>query len=77
MENMTEPAGKPVPFDEMTTDEKILHVQDLWDIIASRPDEVSVTPEQRAELRRRLAAHRAGPDAARPWHEVRAEIEKP
>ncbi len=64
MSRMSGPAAKSVPFDEMTTDEQIQHVQDLWDIIASKADEVPVTPEHRAELRRRLGAHRDDPDAA-------------
>jgi putative addiction module component (TIGR02574 family) len=70
-------SGKPMAFDEMSTDEQILYVQDLWDAIAAKAETVPVPPEQRAELRRRLAMHQADPAAVRPWHEVRADIEKP
>jgi putative addiction module component (TIGR02574 family) len=51
-------------------------VEDLWDSIAEdAPDEAfPVSPELAAELERRLAEHRANPDAARPWREIRAEI---
>ena len=73
---MSDAAAKAIPFQEMSTDELILHVQELWDIIAARAEEIEVPPDQRAELRRRLAAHRAEPGAARPWHEIRADIEK-
>ncbi len=73
---MSSSAQKKTPeFDAMSVDEQIDYVQSLWDRIAARPDGVSVTPAQRQELDRRLKAHRANPDAARPWEEVRAEIE--
>lgn len=61
-------------FGQMTPDERIQHVQALWDRIAEHPEDVPVTQAQRDELDRRLAAHRADPDAAVPWEEVKHDI---
>lgn len=61
-------------FDHMTTDEQIVHVQDLWDRIASRPENIEVSDAWRHELARRSAELKANPDSAVPWEDVRAEI---
>jgi putative addiction module component (TIGR02574 family) len=58
-------------FDELSVPEQILHVQELWDRIAAHPEQVPVTEAQRAELRRRLAAHRDDPSSGRSWEDVR------
>lgn len=63
-------------FDQMTPAERILHVQSLWDRIAEEPEGVPVSDEMRAELDRRLAAHRADPSAAIPWEQVKAELRR-
>jgi len=63
-------------FEEMTPAERILYVQDLWDQIAQRPGEVPVSDVWKAELDRRLDAHRADPAAAIPWEQVRAELRR-
>ncbi len=46
-------------------------------VLADRIDsgELEVTDAQRALVRRRLHAHKANPDTARPWSEVRRELE--
>jgi putative addiction module component (TIGR02574 family) len=61
-------------FDRMTTDEQIAHVQDLWDRIAARPENIEVSEAWRQELARRSAELKANPDSAIPWEDVRAEI---
>ncbi len=63
-------------FDQMTPAERILHVQSLWDRIAEEPEGVPVSDEMKAELDRRLAAHRAEPSTAIPWEQVKAELRR-
>ncbi len=62
-----------VDFDALSPAEKILHVQDLWDRIACA-QEVDVTPQQRADLDRRLDAYRADPTRGSPWEQVRDRL---
>jgi putative addiction module component (TIGR02574 family) len=54
--------------------EKLAYVRRLWAEVLATPDEVELSDDQQQELRRRLAAHREDPSAARPWAEVRAEL---
>lgn len=61
-------------FDDLSIDEQIQHVQDLWERIASHPDRVPLTDAQRDELRRRLAEHRANPETGASWDVVRDRL---
>ncbi len=61
-------------FDQLSTAERIRLLQDLWDEIAADPDAVPVTEAQRAELDRRLEAHRANPDACVDWADAKARL---
>ena len=74
---MAQPIANPPPgFESLSVDEKIEYVQALWDGILESGDEVPVPDWHREVIAERLAEHRANPDAARPWPEVRAEIER-
>lgn len=48
----------------------------LWDSLTPTEQEAEfdLTPEQRAELDRRLAEHFADPTSAIPWDEVRRKL---
>ena len=59
---------------ELPVSERIELVCDLWDSIAQVPEKVALTPEQSAELDRRLGAYRLSPTAGSPWSEVKARI---
>jgi putative addiction module component (TIGR02574 family) len=59
-------------FEQMTTAERVLYVQALWDRIAEDSDEVPLSEAQRAEVRRRVEEHRADPGSAVPWEQVLA-----
>lgn len=54
--------------------DRIQLVEDIWDSIASSPEAVSLTEDQRAELERRLEAYHRDPGAGSPWEEVKARL---
>lgn len=57
--------------------ERIELVEDIWDSIAEETTaSVQLSQEQRAELHRRLTAHRADPSSSIPWEQVRATLFK-
>jgi putative addiction module component (TIGR02574 family) len=64
----------PPGFDELTTEEKVEYVQSLWDRILAGPDDVPVPRWHQEVVGERLDAHRADPDAARPWEETREDL---
>jgi putative addiction module component (TIGR02574 family) len=58
----------------LSPDDRVQLIDDLLDSVIA-PDECSeLTPEQQAELLRRLEADRADPDAAIPWDEAEKQI---
>jgi putative addiction module component (TIGR02574 family) len=59
---------------KLPLDERIQLVEDLWDSIAADQNALPLTPEQRAELDRRLDAYEADGDPGRPAEEVIEEI---
>lgn len=61
---------------KLPLDERIQLVQDLWDSIAADQNLLPLTPEQRAELDRRLDAYDADRNPGRPAEDVIADIEK-
>ena len=74
---MAHPVPNPPPgFDELTPDEKVRYVGELWDRIVADQDALPLSEAQRQLVRERLLAHQADPGEARPWTEVRREIER-
>ena len=66
----------PERIRELSAAERMRLIELLWESFVEEPGALPVTEAQRAELRRRLAEHERDPGAARPWAEVRAEIER-
>ena len=64
-------------FKELPISERIQLVEDIWDSIAEEtPVSLQLSVADRAELQRRLAAHKADPSSSMPWDEVRASLFK-
>ena len=60
-------------IDRLTVAERIELIGLIWDSIAADAEKAPLTEAQRQEIDRRLAAHRANPQAAIPWEQVEAE----
>jgi putative addiction module component (TIGR02574 family) len=67
------PQLQALGIDKLTVAERIALVPDIWDSIATEVEQSPLTEAQRQEVDRRLAAHRANPQAAIPWEQVEAE----
>jgi putative addiction module component (TIGR02574 family) len=61
---------------KLPLDERIRLVEDLWDSIAADQKLLPLTPEQRAELDRRLDAYESDGNAGRPVEDAIADIRK-
>ncbi len=60
---------------KLSVSERIQLVEDIWDSIpAEAQDTVDLSQAQKAELHRRVAAHRADPTTAIPWEQVRSKL---
>ena len=60
-------------IDQLSVTDRIALVHDIWDSIAAEVEQSPLTTAEQEEVERRLAAHRASPDAAIPWEQVEAE----
>ena len=61
---------------KLPLDERIRLVEDLWDSIAADQSLLPLTPDQRAELDRRLDAYESDGNAGRPAEDVISDIRK-
>ncbi|MBY0573216.1 MAG: addiction module protein [Undibacterium sp.] len=61
---------------KLSVAERILLVEDIWDSIAEQEADAAVglSQDQKTELHRRVAAHRADPSTAVPWDQVRSKL---
>ena len=64
----------PPGFADLSVEEQIDYVQDLWDWIAARPEDIPVPDWQRALIDERLRQHEANPEDTVPWEEVRQRL---
>lgn len=58
----------------LSTAEKIELVEELWDSIPECDEALALTPEQSADLSRRLADADADPEGGTPWEVVREQV---
>lgn len=61
---------------DLSVDERLRLIEDLWDSIAADQQGLPLTAEQKAELDRRLDAYEADADTGRPAEDVIAEIRR-
>ena len=61
-------------FDELSTSEKLLLLEELWDDLADVPSDVPVHDWQRRELERRYQEYLQNPAGGSPWPEVRERL---
>jgi putative addiction module component (TIGR02574 family) len=59
---------------QLSPADKLSLVTELWDDLASHPNEIPVTPEQIAELDRRMAAYRKDPTQVTTWEAIKTRI---
>jgi len=71
------PVIKSLGLQELSLDERLQVVEELWDSIAADAQALEVPQSHKDELDRRLAAHAANPSSAIPWAEVKARLLKP
>ncbi len=56
--------------------ERIKLVEDIWDSIAAEPETVELTPEQRAEVDRRIEDYSSNPERLVPWEVAKERLRR-
>jgi putative addiction module component (TIGR02574 family) len=59
---------------ELTKDERLDLIEELWDSLAATPSEIALTDAQRKELDRRLEEMDRDDNLGIPWDEVVSQI---
>ena len=59
---------------ELSVEERLELVGEIWDSIIEETDPCELSDEQKAELDRRISAHRDNPKAGSTWAEVKARL---
>ena len=67
------PTLESLGIDRLSVQERLALVHAIWDSIAADSEATPLTETQIQEIDRRLAAHRANPQAAIPWEQIEAE----
>ena len=57
---------------QLSSSQKLLLVSELWDDLAAHPEQVPITPEQMAELDRRMEDYRMNPTQVTTWEAIKA-----
>ncbi len=65
---------KSLGIDQLSVDDRLLLLEEIWDSIAADPDTVPVTDAQKQDLQDRLDAFQENPKAGAPWEEVKARL---
>jgi putative addiction module component (TIGR02574 family) len=63
---------KALAIDQLSIDERLLLVEEIWDSIAAEPGAVAMTEAQKQDLQRRITAYEANPHAGDTWEVVKA-----
>jgi putative addiction module component (TIGR02574 family) len=64
----------PPGFDELSTDDQIEYLNELWDRISSDPRKLSIPDSDLEILRERLARYEAEGRRGRTWEEFEADL---
>ena len=59
---------------EMSVDDRINFIADVWDSIAVIPEKVLIPEWHKAELEKRLTTYHENPNEGSPWLEVKKRI---
>jgi putative addiction module component (TIGR02574 family) len=71
---MAVPIVPPLGFDDLSADEKLDYIHELWGHFADHPEHVPVPDWHRSVVSERLATYRRGEMTTRPWSEIREEL---
>ncbi len=63
-----------IDINAMEPEERLRLIGDLWDSLSESPEDVALTPDQRAELDRRLDRLESGKAKLVSWDELKARL---
>ncbi|MFO0802380.1 MAG: addiction module protein [Gemmataceae bacterium] len=68
------PTMEELGIDRLSREDRLLLAHEILESVVDEEPGSTLTPEKRAELRRRMQDHLENPDDVVPWEEVKAEL---
>ena len=63
-------------FNELSSSQKLLLMEELWDELASEPSNIPIPEWHKAELERRYREYLANPNTGSTWSDVQQRLAK-
>jgi putative addiction module component (TIGR02574 family) len=60
---------------QMSVAERLRLIEEVWSSLTDRPEGLDMPSWHKDELDSRLATHEGDPSTARPWNEVKIELQ--
>ena len=67
-------SAKSLGIDKLDIEERLQLIGEIWDSVSEEAGDLSLSPEMKEELDRRLAAADANPEASVPWEDVKKRV---
>lgn len=68
------PTMEQFGIDKLSPEDRLILADDILESVVEEAPGSTLTPEKRAELRRRVQDHLDNPDDVVPWEQVKAEL---
>jgi len=67
-------SAKSLGIDKLDVEERLKLIGEIWDSVSEEAGDLSLSPEMKEELDKRLAAADANPEASVPWEDVKKRV---
>ena len=67
------PTFKSLGIDQLSVEQRLVLVQEIWDSIAAQPGQSMLSEAQRGELERRAVDEETNPATSVPWEQVKSQ----
>ena len=64
-------SAKSLGIDKLDVEERLKLIGEIWDSVSEETGDLSLSPEMKEELDKRLAAADANSEASVPWEDVK------
>lgn len=69
-----ENSARSLGIDKLDIEERLRLIGEIWDSVAEEAGDLSLSPEMKEELDRRIAAADSNPEASVPWEDVKKRV---
>jgi len=67
-------SAKSLGIDKLDVEQHLKLIGEIWDSVSEEAGDLSLSPEMKEELDKRLAAADANPEVSVPWEDVKKRV---